>query len=129
MNNTDYASNADDSTSYAIINGIEDIIQRLQAASKSFFRWFSDNKMRTNTDKCHFICGSNQRTNLIVENEEIASNICVKRLGVKIDSQFTFNIHLNNICKKAGQKLNVLARTTPYLYFNEKWLLLNTFFL
>ena len=56
MNNTDFASYADGSTPYTIVNDIEDVIQRLQAASKSIFCY---NQMKANADKFRFICGCN----------------------------------------------------------------------
>ena len=60
---------------------------------------------------------------------ETANNICVKLLVVKIDSKLTCVTHVNNICKKAGQKLNALSKIAPYLDFDKKRLLLNVFFL
>ena len=41
-------------------------------------------------------------------------------MNVKIDSKITHNAHVNDICNKARQKLNALARKTPYLYFHKK---------
>ena len=43
--------------------------------------------MKGNADKCHFICNSNQKVNLTVENEETTNNICEKLLGIKIYSK------------------------------------------
>ena len=75
MNNTDFASYADDNAPYTIEHGIEDVIQRHKATLKNLFQWFSNNKMQVDTYKRHFICSSNQITNcLTVENDEIASN-------------------------------------------------------
>ena len=36
-------------------------------------------------------------------------------LGITIDFKLTFENYINSICKKARQKLNVLARITPYM--------------
>ena len=44
---------------------------------RKFFQWFSDNKIKANSDKCYFICSSNQKANLSVKNEEIAKKIYV----------------------------------------------------
>ena len=82
-------------------------MQRLKDTWKNLFQWFTDNIMTANAGKCHFICSSSQKANLTIENEEIANNIYVKLLDVKIDSRLTH--------KKAGQKLNALERITPYL--------------
>ena len=54
---------------------------------------------------------------------------CEKLLGVKSDSKLTFDAHMNDIRKKAGLKLNALARITPYIDLTKKRLLLNGFFM
>ena len=84
--------------------------------------------MKANPDKCHFICSSNSELSLTVENEQIKNSKCQKLLGVKIDSKLTFNTHINDICRKAAQKINAISRITPYLDFSKKRLLVNTFF-
>ena len=35
--------------------------------------------------------------------------------GVTIDDKLKFDSHIKNICRKAGQKLGALIRTTNYL--------------
>ena len=109
MNNISYA---DDNTPYTIRKYMECVIQRLKK-SKYLFQWFSANKIKRNTDKCHFICISNQKANLTVKNEEIASNICVKFLGAKV-------VRKRDICKKTEQKINALERIIRYLDFDKK---------
>ena len=81
--------------------------------------------MKFNSDKCHFICSTDDKVNIIVENLKICNSPCEKPLGVKFDLKPTFDAH---ICKKAGLKLNALAKITPYMDLNMKQLLLNAFF-
>ena len=59
MENIDIASYADDNTPYTTGNLIEEVIQKLENATKKLFQWFSDNQMKANPDKCHFLCNSN----------------------------------------------------------------------
>ena len=84
--------------------------------------------MKANAEKCHFLCSSNQKAHLTDINEEIKNTLRVKLLSIKSNSRLTFNTHVNYLGKKAGQKLNTWARTTPYLDFDKKRLLLNAFF-
>ena len=49
----DIASYADDNTPYTTGNLIEQVIQKLENAAQTLFRWFSDNQMKANPDKCH----------------------------------------------------------------------------
>ena len=50
--------------------------------------------MKTNSDKCHFICSTNDTVNLIVENQIINSK-CENFL--KFDYKLTFNAHIDDI--------------------------------
>ena len=54
MENIDIASYADDNPPYTTGNSIEEVIQKLKNAAKTFFTWFNDNQMKANPDKGHF---------------------------------------------------------------------------
>ena len=129
MNETDFSSYADDNTPYVVDNNIQDVIIKLQNASLALFQWFYDNQVKANTEKYHFICSTDDKVNIIVENQKICNSPCEKLLGVRFDSKLTFDAHINDICKKAGLKLNALARITPYMDLNKKRLFLNAFFM
>ena len=66
---------------------VRKILSYFLIKSKNLFQWFFVGKMKGNADKCHFICNSNQKVNLTVENEETTNNICEKLLGIKIYSK------------------------------------------
>ena len=125
MSETNFASYADPKTSYVVGNNIEDLIIKLQNASLILFQWFYDNQMKDNLDKCHFICSTDDKVKIIVEKQKICNNPCEMLLGVRFDSKFTFDAQINDLFKKAGLKLNSLARITPYMDLNKKILLLN----
>ena len=108
---------------------IEELIVKLQNASKTLFKWFGDNQMKSDPDKCNFIFSTSKKVSLIVENREIKNGTHERLLVVKIDSKLSFNTHVDNICKKAGLKLNALSRTTPHLNFKKKKLLKNSIFM
>ena len=79
--------------------------------------------MKADPDRCHFICSTDDKVNITVENQKICNSPCEKLLGVRFDSKLTFDAHINDICKKASLKLNALARITPYMNLNRKILL------
>ena len=85
--------------------------------------------MKANPDKCHFICSSRVKTSIMIEKKQIRNSSCEKLLGVFFDSKLTFQSHIDNICKKASQKLNAISRITPYMDLNKKRLAVNTFFM
>ena len=85
--------------------------------------------MKANPDKCHFICSSSVKTSIMIENEQIRNSSCEKLLGVFFDSKLTFQSHIDNICKKASQKLNARSKITPHMSFNKKRSAVNAFFI
>ena len=129
MNGIEFASYADDNTPFFVGDDLNDVILKLQNASKTLFKWFNDNQMKANPDKCHFICSSSVKTSIMIENKQIRNSSCEKLLGVFFDSKLTFQSHIDNICKKASQKLNAISRITPYMDFNKKRLAVNAFFM
>ena len=41
-------------------------------------------------------------------------------LGITIDSHLNFNVHVSNMCNKAGRQLNVLQRLKGYLEYSSR---------
>ena len=68
MNDVDFAIYADNNTPFFVGNDLDEVIFKLQSASKTLFQWFADNEMKANLDKCHFIWNSNLKTNIMIEN-------------------------------------------------------------
>ena len=46
MNDVDFASYTDDNTPFFVRNDLNEVIFKLQRASKTLFRWFADNQMK-----------------------------------------------------------------------------------
>ena len=105
MNEIDFASYADDKPPCVVGNNIEDVIINLQNASLTLFQWFYDNQMKANPVKCHFIYSTDDKVNVIVENQKICNSSCEKLLGVRFDSELTFDTHINDICEKQALTL------------------------
>ena len=53
------ASYVDDSIIYQSGNNVDDVTNGLQVPAEKFFRWFTDNEMKGNTDKFHLITSTN----------------------------------------------------------------------
>ena len=115
-------------------NDLDDVILKLQNALKTLCKSFNDNQMIANQGKCHFICSSSVKKSIMIKNKQIRNSSCEKILGVFFDGKLTFQSHIDNICKKASQKLNAIFRITPYMDFNALNLMLlrlavNAFFM
>ena len=50
----DMSSYADDATPCVCVENISSIIESLEKASNLLFQWFSDNRMKTNEENCHW---------------------------------------------------------------------------
>ena len=48
-------------------------------------------------------------------------------LGITIDSNLTFENHINNICERASQKLNALARVALYMDIQKRRIIMKSF--
>ena len=58
----------------------------------------------------------------------IKASSSVKLLGVHLDDQLNFNLHISNICRSAANQLNALTRLKRFLAFEEKKALINSYF-
>ena len=128
MCETDFASYADDNTPYALGDNIDDIIKSLEDDSINLFKWFLDNQMKANCDKCHLITSKKSCTNLKIRNMNIENVVWEKLLGVKVDNKLNFNEHLDRIIKETSPKVSALSRIFPFINLTNRRLLMNSFF-
>ena len=128
MKDVDIANFADDNTPFTLANNIFDLIDSLEKASSSLFKWFKDNLFKGNPDKCHLLVSTNEKTKIKIGEFSIENSDCEKLLGVKIDNKLTFDCHVSDMCKKANRKINALARKTPFINMNKRRILMNSFF-
>ena len=128
MNKTEFASYADDNTSYTSGQNIDNVVRTLEINSVRLFKWCSNNQMKANKDKCHLLLSNKERPTMKIRENQIKSSNCEKLLGIKIDNNLTFNEHLNHIIDKASHKTNALSRVAPYMNERKKRILMNSFF-
>ena len=79
--------------------------------------WFRENHMKANADKCHLLVSSNTAK---IEDFSIKNRTEEKLLGVKFDSNLSFENHVTSLCKKVSQKLHALARISHYMDLNKR---------
>ena len=128
MQNVGFASYADDNTIYVAGDSIDEVIFSLQESSKKLSKWFADNQMKTNEDKCHLNVSTNELTEIQTGDFSIKNSANEKLLGVNIDSKLNFDCHVNHLCNKANKKLRSLARVTPYMTLEKKKIVMDSFF-
>ena len=123
----DIANYADDPTPYCAGKSAESVINNLEQPSTILFKWLNNNYMKVSTGKSHLLLSGNSRATATIDNSYIESEDEQVLLGTTIDSNLTFENHIRNICKKASQKLNALARIAPYMIIQKRRTIMKSF--
>ena len=66
---------------------------------------------------------------ICIQNSTLSCEETVKLLGIEIDYQLNFDIHISSICMKASHQLNILKRLGRYLDRLSKLTIFHTFIL
>ena len=105
----------------------ESVINALEASSLSLYTWFNNNFMKTNSDKSHIFLGCSEPSTTLIDGSSIESNTKEIILGITIDRDFKFDENVNNLCKKACQKLNAVVRLAPFMNIDKKRMIMKAF--
>ena len=121
---------ADDTTPYVCNKNLDFVLEQLELQSNIAIKWFEDNYMKINASKCHLFVSGNKCEHMWarVGNDLIWESRTIKLLGITIDNELKFDVHISNICKKAQRKLTILMRLKKYLDFEKLRILFKTFF-
>ena len=120
---------ADDTTPYVCNKSLKFVLEQLEEQSNIALKWFEDNYMKMNSGKCHLFVSGNKYEQMWAKigNDKIWESRTVKLLGITIDNELKFDVHID-VCMKAQRKLSVLARIRKYLDFNKLRTIFKTFF-
>ena len=100
------ANYADHSTTYNADKNIEYVDNNLKNSSirhQFFFDLLNDNYMEVNTGRSHLLVSRNVTATAKIDNNYIESEKEHVLLDITIDSNLTFENHVNNACKRASQ--------------------------
>ena len=98
---------ADDTNLFIYGSDLAILETRAQCCLSKIIEWFNANKLSVNACKtCYTIftpkgklC-SNNAISLFINGKKLTQVSCIKYLGVYIDENLKFDIHIDNICKK-----------------------------
>ena len=121
------ANYADDSTPFSAQCSNQAVIEDLEKSFAILFNWLKSNYMKVNTDKSHLLLSGNIKLTSNIDKNIIESEEKQELLGVIIDSRLTFEEHVNNLCKKASQKLNALTRISSYMDIPKRRIIFKSF--
>ena len=120
---------ADDTTFYACNADLESVLHCLEHDSLLAVEWFENNYMQLNSDKCHLLISGfkHQIHWASIGDTKVWESSNEKLLGLTIDRDLKFDLHISKICNKANRKLSALNRISKLLPLNKRKLLFSTF--
>ena len=104
---------ADDNTLSYHNKDVGNVKSVLQNETISAIKWFKINNMEANSSKFQAMVMSrnlNCQIEFTINGVEIPCSDHIKLLGVDFDKKLNFDIHVTNLCKKAGRRLNAMSR-------------------
>ena len=131
MQRTEVCNFADDNTIYSCASDIDAVISDLEVDMENSLSWFKSNQLVANPGKFKLMfLGMNARKlGLFINNKLVTPTNSVKLLGITIDKQLKFDIHIKNICNQASKKLWCLNRIRKFLDDKQARRLCNAFVL
>ena len=98
---------SDDNTLPAWGETLSKLIGTLESESNIAIDWFKKNKMIINPDKFQANILDKKKSNftnipLTIDNQTIKSVPSVELLGIYLDDNLNFNLHISNICRSAA---------------------------
>ena len=103
----------------------------METSASLVIEWFTNNYMKLNESKCHLLLCGNKEEVIIAKigSASVIETHEVKLLGVIINRELRFKNHINFIYKKAGKKLNALARLCNLISFDKRRIIMKAFVL
>ena len=116
-NHTNICNYADDTTVFAYHSDLGIVIRQLQDDCSVIVKWFSNNLLKLNNKKCHLMVFGNKNTEEAIKigNSDIKGSDCEKLLGIAFDKNLNFKKHIEDLRRKANQKIHALARLSNYI--------------
>ena len=122
---------ANENTLTAFANNIQNLINLLESECSVAIKWFKDNKMIVNPGKFQAIILNKMKNTqeiIKIDKNALKVKLSVKLLGVQTDAELNFDLHIANICRSAANQLNALIKLKMFIGFEEKSVLINTYF-
>ena len=120
---------ADDNTPYAMRSTTEEVILQLEKCTNSLLQWISQNFLKANPDKSHLLLSDRGDKIVKIQSEFIRNTHTQKLLGITIDSELKFDIHVKNLCNKASLKLHALSRISRFMNPHKLKMIMKAFVL
>ena len=81
----------------------------------NLFNWFYYNNFKANASKCHLFLSPFSAKSINIKSSVIEGSSNEKFLGISIDSNFNFEKHINELCKKGNLEIHTLKRCAKFM--------------
>ena len=105
-----FSNYTDDTTPYNCRNTFLETISDLEITLDNLFNYFYYNNFKANASKYHLFLSPFNAKSINIKSTVIEGSSSEKFLGITINSKFTFEKHINELCKKGNLKLHALTR-------------------
>ena len=127
MEDFEIANYADDLTPFSAKLNHKSVVEELEISSSVLFTWLRKNYMKANTEKSHLMLSGSNTLTANIDGNDIEAEDNHILLGITIDFNLYFNKHINNLCRKASEKLNALARISGYMDLPKRRVIMKSF--
>ena len=101
---TGFNGYANDYAPFVVRENTANVIKALEDIGENLIKWFLDNQMKLNTDKCHVLLNSKEPNTIKIGNLCIKYSSCEKMLGINFLYKLKFAYQIDEICKKTLRK-------------------------
>jgi hypothetical protein len=114
---------ADDSTIHAADEDIQTVNEQLQEGMKTVIEWTKCNNMVLNPTKTKsMLLATRQKHQLhpgpltVHANDTVIEEVCEHELlGIQLDNKFSWQSHIDNLCKRISNKLYLLFKLSQLI--------------
>ena len=120
---------ADYTTVFACQPTLDTVIRYLETDSTQVAKWFSDNYLKLDDDKCHLMIFGDKCSKATVTIRNLTTNESEYEilLGITFEKKVCSIKHVEDLCKKVYQKLHAFAYMSAYIALIKLKILINFF--
>ena len=120
---------ADDNTLHSCAKTLAEVISNLEFDLEIILDWFSNNYLEANPGKFQMLVlgTKNSVVEISIGNVKISSTDSVVLLGITIDKNLSFNIHINSLCSIARSRIWSLNRIRNLLTLDQRKLIFTAY--
>ena len=113
---------------YIVGSDMSIMCTNMEKEGNSALKWYKDNYLLSNPEKLNAIGikrrNETEQINIKIGDQAIKTTDNIKLLGVNFDENLIFSQHISELCKKASQRVGVLARLRNLITTKAKLLLI-----